>query len=103
MCTFWDKILDRDVELIIHEDNKAAILIAEAGFSSKLRHISRTHKVNISSIKSEISKDEVTLQHIPTDKQAADIFTKALEVQKRGAALNMLGIHPYRPKEWADT
>ena len=103
MCALWDLILDRTVELTIHEDNKAAILIAEAGFSSKLRHISRTHKVNISSIRDEVKKDEVSLQHISTDKQAADIFTKALEVQKWGAALNMLGVHPYRPGLWVDT
>ena len=103
MCALWDLILDRTVELTIHEDNKAAILIAEAGFSSKLRHISRTHKVNISSIRDEVVKEEVSLQHISTDKQAADIFTKALEVQKWGAALNMLGVHPYRPGLWVDT
>ena len=103
MCAMWDMILGRSVDLVIHEDTKAAILIAESGFSSKLRHISRTHKVNISSIRDEVTKDGVSLQHIPTNMQAADIFTKALEVQKWAAALNMLSIHAYRPESWEDT
>ena len=103
MCALWDMVLGRSVDLVIHEDNKAAITIAEAGFSSKLRHISRTHKVNLGSIRDEVTKEGVSLQHIPTNMQAADIFTKALEVQKWAAALNMLSIHPLRPDNWEDT
>ena len=74
MCALWDMVLGRKAELKNHEDNVAAIFIAEAGFSSKYRHISRTHKVNISSIRDEIMKDGVSLQHSPTDKQAADRY-----------------------------
>ena len=92
MCALWDRILGRTVDLYIREDNLAAITIAKAGYSPKLRHVSRTHKVNLGSIKDEVVKDNCHLVHHPTDKQAADIFTKALEVQKWGRALNMLGI-----------
>jgi hypothetical protein len=92
MCTLWDTILGREVDLHIHEDNEAAILVINKGFSSKLRHILRTHKVNIQSIKDEVDKPHTHLKHVSTDKQAADIFTKALEPQKWQAALDMLHI-----------
>ena len=99
MCALWDRLLDRTVDLYIREDNLAAITIAKAGFSPKLRHVSRTHKVNLSPIKDEVIKENCHLVHHPTDKQAADIFTKALEVQKWARATNMLGIQTEKPEK----
>ena len=92
MMSLWDRLLGRDVDLYIREDNQAAIEICNSGFSPKLTHITRTHKVNLSSIKDEVKKPEVHLGYIDTSEQAADIFTKALEPHKWEAALNMLGI-----------
>jgi len=92
MCALWDKLMGREMELYICEDNKAAITICENGFSAKLRHISRTHKVNLQSIKDEVTKENTHLQYTDTLKQAADIFTKGLEPHKWDAALRMLGV-----------
>ena len=96
MLSLWDRLVapasGRRMRLRIHEDNQAAKDIVEAGFSAKLCHISRTHGVNLTSVKDEIDKPEYELRKIHTSKQAADVFTKAVEPQKWGAALDMLGI-----------
>ena len=42
------------------EDNEATIKVVKNGFSAKLRHVSRTHKVNISGLK-ESSKVLTTM------------------------------------------
>ena len=94
MCTLWDILKGGDMNLHIKEDNQACILVAEAGFSAKLRHVSRTHKVNISSIKDELKKEYSHLDYIDTKKQKADIFTKAVEPQKWMNALELLNIVP---------
>ena len=40
----WSLMLGRDdLELVIHEDNQATILVVKKGYSPKLRHISGTH------------------------------------------------------------
>ena len=63
------------------------------GYSKKLRHISRTHKVNLGSLKEVCVKDTNSeLVYIETKKQAADIFTKALSPSLWDPALEMLGI-----------
>ena len=63
------------------------------GYSKKLRHISRTHKVNLSSLKEACVNDDTELAYIDTKKQAADIFTKALAAPNLWEnALDMLGI-----------
>ena len=80
--SLWDTILGRKIELEIMEDNQATIKVVEKGYSSKLRHILRTHKVNLSSIKEVCDNDAVGLQYVNALEQSADIFTKALEPQK---------------------
>ena len=78
----WSLLTGRNVVLEIKEDNQATIIVAKKGYSPKLRHVSRTHKVNLGSI-AEILKDEdVLLEYIDTNEQAADIFTKALPPNK---------------------
>lgn len=96
MMSLWDKLVGpasgRPIKLKIFEDNQAAISIIGDGFSSKLCHISRTHGVNLTSIKDELDKPTVELLKIDTKRQAADIFTKGLEPQKWDPALEMLGM-----------
>mgnify|MGYP001221059820 CR=1 FL=1 len=43
------------IPLIVLEDNQACIKVLEKGYSSKLRHVLRNHKVNIGSIHDTIS------------------------------------------------
>ena len=97
MCSLWDRIAGRNFTLNICEDNQACILVAQSGFSGKLRHITRTHKVNLASIKNEIDKPEVSLIYTDTSKQAADLFTKALEPYKWDNALQLIGMYSGPP------
>ena len=101
-CTFsetlptlslWEKMLNRDVQVAYKEDNQATIKVVEAGFSQKLRHVLRTHKVNIASLNEVIEgSPSASIDYIDTKEQAADIFTKALEPLKWPNALNLLGM-----------
>jgi hypothetical protein len=79
MLSMWETILRRTVELEVCEDNEATIKIISKGFSPKLRHISRTHKVNLASLKEQFDEPNIVLRYINTTEQAADIFAKALE------------------------
>ena len=88
----WGKLLGRSVSLTIYEDNQATIKVVLKGYSHKLRHINRTHKVDLSSIKEVIDTDAVEIEYIKTDLQAADIFTKALQPCKWENALKLLGM-----------
>jgi len=80
------------VDLIINEDNQATIQVVERGYSSKLRHITRTHKVNLGSLCELLQEKGIKIQYVESAKQAADIFTKALEPIKWPNALELLNI-----------
>ena len=84
--------LNRDIKLKIYENNQATITVVKKGYSKKLRHVSRTHKVTLSSLKEACVNDDADQTYIDTKKQAADIFTKALAPNLWDNALEMLGI-----------
>jgi len=92
---FFETVLEHQVDLIIQEDNQATIKVVENGYSSKLRHISRNHKVNLGSLSEILQQRGMKLQYVETDKQAADIFTKALEPMKWPNAIGLLGKHTH--------
>ena len=93
----WELLLARSVNLRVYEDNQATILVVRKGYSSKLRHITRTHKVNFSCLSEVFRDDSTMIEYICTDEQAADIFTKALPPHKWSAALVLLGMRTDLP------
>ena len=90
-----------DLELVIHEDNQATILVVKKGYSPKLRHISRTHKVNLGCISEQVAPGSgISIQYVDTNLQVADIFT--LPPQKWDNALKLLGICQSLPEVLED-
>ena len=98
MLNFWQTVAGREMTLKILEDNEATIKIVKKGYSSKLRSLSRTHRVNLGSIYEVFQQADIFLEYIQTLLQAADIFTKALEPQKWEPALALLGMLNLPPK-----
>ena len=101
----WDLlelILGRSVKLRVKEDNQATIKIFKKGFSPKLTHVSRTHKINLGTAYEAFADLGVELEYVETDKQVADIFTKDLGPCKWPNALALIGIgdhHSNHPHE----
>ena len=90
----WDMVLGRPVKLLFQEDNQATIQILKTQKNPTLRHLNRTHRVNISWL-CEVFRNlkEVELTYCKTDAMAADIFTKAFTNPiKWQAALDLIGI-----------
>ena len=87
---FAEQLFGHDVTLQCFQDNSAVIQIVNAGYSPKLRHVSKTHRINLSSLYEVFEDPNVKLFYINTDQQRADIFTKALSPAKFPAALQLI-------------
>ena len=92
MEVLWGMVLQREIHTIIYEDNEATEKIVRSGFSQKLRHITRTHKVNLGSLCDVVASPDRTLKHVTSVDQIADVFTKAVEQQGWQNALRLLGM-----------
>ena len=88
----WEILFDRKVSLLVLEDNQATIKVIRKGYSHKLRHLPRVHKIDLSALKELLDDGHFDIEYVVTDEQAADVFTKALPVHKWEHALELLGI-----------
>jgi hypothetical protein len=50
MQEFLECMLQREVDLVVFQDNSAVIQIVDSGYSPKLRHLKKVFKINIGSI-----------------------------------------------------
>ena len=92
MLDVWEKLLP-DAMLKIHEDNQACIAIVRKGYSSKLRHLAKTHRINVASTCEAVNGHaNITLEYCETSAQRGDPLTKALALQKWAHALSLLSI-----------
>eukprot|EP00973_Karenia_brevis_P016774 2296993-Karenia_brevis.AAC.1 len=76
----------------LEQDNQATIITARAGYSPKLRHLRRTHKINLSSIKEVLDREGMTIRYVNTNQQVADIFTKAVAPDKWENAMQIMNM-----------
>ena len=93
MAELFSTLLQRSVLFRIREDNEACPKVFTPGYSKKLRHLKRVHKINLASVKEQLDRDDTELMLVGTKYQKADIFTKALSGTLWLAALSMLCVH----------
>ena len=72
----WELILGRPVQLVVYEDNQATARIVETGKYTAMRHVKRTHGVQLSFLTDLLKRKVYVLKDCHTKAMAADIFTK---------------------------
>ena len=71
----WES-LNLEVKAVFHEDNEAMIQVCRTGKNPTMRHISRTHGVNVQWLHDAYTRLLFKMNIAKTDEQVADIFTK---------------------------
>ena len=74
----WDKVFNRATKIIFMEDNQATMRILQTGRNPTLRHLGRTHRVDLAWL-SEVFRNnkQVCIRYCVTSEMCADILTKA--------------------------
>ena len=77
-----------------HEDNQTMIRVCETGRNPTMRHLGRTHYVQVGWLKERFASPDLKLIYEPSSKQAADIYTKGfVSAQKWSSALKLVNIY----------
>ena len=92
----WSRVLGKKIRIRVLEDNEAACRVIITGKNPSMRHMSRTQRIDISSINDVYSKGEFMFVNCPTEYQAADIFTKYI-IDKIVWNRNLMLIGHFRP------
>ena len=72
----WSKLLGKEMRPMLKEDNEACRIVVQTGNNPQMRHVERTHRVDIRWIHEQYSRKLYGLERVDTTAQAADIFTK---------------------------
>ena len=85
-------MLGREVVAILREDNQACIRLLRTGYSAQLRHVAKTHRVNLAFVSECIRNNNVLMEYCDTKVQKADFLTKGLDRIKLQVALELVGL-----------
>jgi hypothetical protein len=89
--SLWDKLFDRDVVCLFHEDNAAMIQVCRTGKNPTMRHMGRTHRVDVLWLHERFKEPWLHLFYTESKMMRADIFTKGFDQpEKWGHALDLI-------------
>jgi hypothetical protein len=91
--SLWEVILGRSVKVRFLEDNSAAIRVIETGRNPSMRHMGRTHRVDLAFLHECLNIGHFSIEYCDTKRMAADVFTKAFRnSQKWEHATSLVGL-----------
>ena len=89
---FLEYLTQTGVEVKFWQDNNALLQVLRAGYSAKLRHCGRVHKVNVASITEALKEENFSAEHCSTMLQRANGFTKVIPPQEWTVTLQQFGL-----------
>ena len=83
-------LLQQSVPVVFEQDNEALIKILKTGYSAKLRHVGRVHRINVASMTEVLSGDDISCRYCHTKDQIANGLTKIIVPSEWGHMLQQL-------------
>ena len=79
MLDLLGQLLGRQITMRLKEDNAATLSILHSGYSVKLRHASRTHRIDLASLAELMNERHMQPEHVNSEDQSADALTKVIQ------------------------
>ena len=95
--TMVESLAEIPIPISFQQDNQAAIAVIQSGYSAKLRHAGRVHKVNVASIHEQLDQEVFGLEYCDTKLQLANGFTKVIGQAEWQETLQQLCLVPAPP------
>ena len=73
LMTLFDAVLKREIRLLFLEDNQATLIIITTGKNRALRHVYRTHRINVHWISQMVRQQPIDLGACESHLMAGDI------------------------------
>eukprot|EP00971_Amphidinium_carterae_P237185 4707804-Amphidinium_carterae.1 len=94
---FMEVVLDRKVEVHVHEDNAQVVSAVQKGFSPALVHATRTFKLSLSFLHEILYEREVgELSYVASSEHRGDLFTKFMPPKRFQTCCELIGVGPPR-------
>lgn len=90
--SFLQQLVQGPVNLCMWQDNNAVLQVLKAGYSAKLRHCNRVHRVNVASLSESLQDPTVRAERCPTDMMKANGLTKIIQPNVWTSTLQQYGL-----------
>ena len=96
LASLIEHLLGRPLVVEVMEDNEAAIVAAQKGYSPRLRHLHRTKRVHVGYLGEVFNENapQAKLVKAPTAEQKADILNKGMDLKRFQECKSMLQLVP---------
>ena len=71
-------LLQKPAPEVFHQDNEALTKILRTGYSAKLRHMGRVHRIDVTFMADVLAEDDVSCEYCSTQEQIASGLTKVI-------------------------
>ena len=73
-----EHLLEQAIDGVFHQDNQTLLKALAAGYSAKLRHTNRVHRVNIASMSENLQGPHISVEYSRSELQIANGLTKLI-------------------------
>ncbi|CAE7694349.1 TIM17 [Symbiodinium sp. CCMP2592] len=91
--TFLQSAFKSTVPIIFFQDNETVLAILKSGYSPKLRHLGRVHRVNVASMAEIFEQEEFSATYVNSKEQLANGLTKIIPPAEWSDMLTQLCLH----------
>ena len=92
LLSVCQKLIASTLVLKVYEDNQAVLAIIAKGYSPKLKHLAKFHRINVASTCEAFSVEDILIEYVSTSHQKEDVMNKALPVSVWPHVLGLLSI-----------
>ena len=96
-----EHLLGHAINVVFHQDNETLLKVLVAGYSAKLRHCNRVHRINIASMREQLALPHVSACYCKSEDQVANGLTKIIApadwpctLDQFGLQASGVGLHP---------
>ena len=99
----WSTIFARTVRCQFHEDNTAAISVCKSGRNPTMRHLNRTHEVDVAALHEAFTHQDFDHFYEKSESMRADLMTKGFTENDRWIhAISLNGVYDF-PNFWGSS
>ncbi|CAE6928711.1 GIP [Symbiodinium sp. CCMP2592] len=91
--TFLQSAFKSTVPIIFFQDNETVLAILKSGYSPKLRHLGRVHRVNVASMAEIFEQEDFSATYVNSKEQLANGLTKIIPPAEWSDMLTQLCLH----------
>ena len=95
--TFLQSVSKGTVPIIFFQDNETVLAILKSGYSPKLRHLGRVHRVNVASMAEIFEQEDFSATYVNSKDQLANGLTKVIPPAEWPEMLTQLCLHKGSP------